>query len=565
MKLLDLQQGTGDWLRHRAACLNASDAPAMMGVSPYRTRADLIRQKATGIEPEYDPSTLARFRAGHEAEAGIRPHAESLIGEELYPVVGEQVFDGLRLSASFDGLTLAGDIGFESKIWNAALAASVREGTVPESHIWQVVHQHAVGNLEKTLFVVSDGTPEKCVWCWVTVTPEQITRLLAGWKQFAADVAAYQPEPVAADVVASEPDALPAVFVQVEGRVVAGDMRAHRAMVSDWVAKLPAKFETDQDFADGAAAVKHCTQAEADLKALAGQVRGQMVSVDEVFRLIEDSVAEIAAARLRIDKAVKGEKERRREEIVLGARRSLQVHWDRHNAILHDDGVSLPQPSWSVFGEAVKGLKTIASIREKCAVALGDEIARVDSAFDTYTGNLLAYRDLAAGYSFLFRDLQQLVGNPSPEGFIAIVTQRIDRHRAEEAARMEAERARIRAEEQARAEREAATKARAEQDARDVEARRLENERDALSHGFGPAPVVAQVAPVVTPTDDGKTLKLGEICERLGFTITAAFLSTLGFEPVATDKSAKLYRASDFHRICAALVQHIQSVASQAA
>lgn len=42
MKTLTLQQGSPEWAAHRAMALNASDAPAMMGVSPYKTRSELV-------------------------------------------------------------------------------------------------------------------------------------------------------------------------------------------------------------------------------------------------------------------------------------------------------------------------------------------------------------------------------------------------------------------------------------------------------------------------------------------------------------------------------------------
>ena len=53
------------------------------------------------------------------------------------------------------------------------------------------------------------------------------------------------------------------------------------------------------------------------------------------------------------------------------------------------------------------------------------------------------------------------------------------------------------------------------------------------------------------------TLRLSVICERIGITMTAAFVSdTLGVPHSATDKAAKLYRESDFPRICMALASH---------
>ena len=44
------------------------------------------------------------------------------------------------------------------------------------------------------------------------------------------------------------------------------------------------------------------------------------------------------------------------------------------------------------------------------------------------------------------------------------------------------------------------------------------------------------------------------------FHAEAARLRALGFHPAAKEKTAKLYRASEFRRICAALVRHIQTV-----
>lgn len=73
---------------------------------------------------------------------------------------------------------------------------------------------------------------------------------------------------------------------------------------------------------------------------------------------------------------------------------------------------------------------------------------------------------------------------------------------------------------------------------------------------------VPNLAPA--PQDTGATMRLGQICERLGFTVTADFLSTLGFEYCATDKNAKLYKARAFPLICKTLVQHIQGVCEAA-
>ena len=66
-------QGTPEWHEFRAQHLNASDAPAMMGESPYKTRDALLREKAVGVVAEVSSETQRRFDAGHRFEALARP------------------------------------------------------------------------------------------------------------------------------------------------------------------------------------------------------------------------------------------------------------------------------------------------------------------------------------------------------------------------------------------------------------------------------------------------------------------------------------------------------------
>src|SRR5690625_2802691 len=100
MKTISVSQGSTLWHAHRANHHNASDAPAMLGVSKYKKRSDLVREKATGVAPEIDAATQRIFDDGHRFEALARPLAEGIVGEELFPCVG--VADDGKLSASFD-------------------------------------------------------------------------------------------------------------------------------------------------------------------------------------------------------------------------------------------------------------------------------------------------------------------------------------------------------------------------------------------------------------------------------------------------------------------------------
>lgn len=93
----------------------------------------------------------------------------------------------------------------------------------------------------------------------------------------------------------------------------------------------------------------------------------------------------------------------------------------------------------------------------------------------------------------------------------------------------------------------------------------LEQEGAARFVATHPA-AAAIVTPIETArapasTDDEAMLRLGQINERLApIALTADGLAQLGFAHVMTEKAAKLYRESDFLRICAALQRHISAV-----
>jgi hypothetical protein len=83
------------------------------------------------------------------------------------------------------------------------------------------------------------------------------------------------------------------------------------------------------------------------------------------------------------------------------------------------------------------------------------------------------------------------------------------------------------------------------------------------------AEAAASPAPSVVPfraaapaaTSGPPTLTLGAICGRLGFTVSAAFLTdTLHIKPAATDKRAQLYTEHQFATICRQLVSHVSAM-----
>ena len=557
MKILNLIQGSREWLAHRAAHFNASDAPAMMGCSPYKTRSDLLRELHTGLAPEVDVATQKRFDAGHRAEALARPLAERIIGDDLYPVTGTEG----RLSASFDGLTLDEQTGFEHKALNADLrecfrlidtiAPEHREAAagyeLPLYHRVQMEQQLHVSGAERILFMASEWDAEDNLveerHCWYYPDDELRGAILAGWAQLEHDLQNYTPEPVEVKPTGRAPENLPALHIEVTGAVTASNLREFKAHALAVFKGINRDLKTDEDFADAEKTVKWCGDVEDRLKAAKLHALSQTTSIDELFRAIEDISAEARRVRLDLDKLVKARKESIREEIVSGGAVALRKHIEALNERLGDQLMpSVPAD----FASAIKGKKSLSSMRDAVDTELAHAKIAANEIADRIQINLQALRE-RDDLSFLFPDVKQLVLK-ARDDLTAVIAMRIAEHEQKEAARREAEQRAAEAIERASQPVPAAVPAPA----------------------AAPA-VIAQpvVAPAPQPeltacTDEPPTLKLGVVCERLGFNVTADFLASLGIA-AHVERSAKLYRESDFPRICAAMVAHIQRVAQQPA
>lgn len=335
MRIVSLQQGSPEWLAHRRTVRNASDAPAMMGASPYVTRAELVRQRATGIDREIDAATQRVFDKGHAVEPALRALAEKIIGEELYPVTA--VSDDGYLGASFDGVTLGEDVFIEAKQPSAEKMAQVRAGILPPVDAWQVTQQFAVcETADRCIYLCGDGTEEGTAAVHVLREDVEvdIAKLRAGWAQFDSDVAAYVPEPEVLPATGRAPETLPALHIEVTGMVTASNLAQWKEAAIAVFQGISTDLQTDQDFADADKTVKWCSDIEDQLKAAKQHALSQTASIDELFRTIDAISAEARAKRLELDKLVKARKESIKAEIVAAGCASVRSHYDAINATL---------------------------------------------------------------------------------------------------------------------------------------------------------------------------------------------------------------------------------------
>lgn len=602
MNIIHLTQGSPEWHAHRLHHFNASDAPAMLGCSPYKTRAALIREVATGLAADVDANTQRLFDAGHRFEALARPLAEKITGEELYPVVGTSG----KLSASFDGLTLMNDVAFEHKTLNSDLRDCIVDeacgNLLPLQYRVQMEQQLLIAGADKCLFMATKWDGETLLeerWTWYYANAELRAQIVAGWAQFEKDVAAYVPTEAAPVVVAEPVQALPAVLVKVTGEIaITANFGAFETALRDFLEhRLIREPKTDQDFADLDLQIKAMKGAEAALDAAESQMLAQIQTVDTAKKTKDMLAKLVRDNRLMAEKLLANEKERRKTEIVAVGQAAMRDHITALNKRI---GMAMPVVH-ADFPGVIKGKKSLASMED----AIGTELARAkidaNRIADLIDGNRKAMD--AAEAEHLFPDFAQVCTKPADDFANLIVSrkaaaqQRIEaereRIRAEEAAKLEAqqkaEAARLEREQREEADRQARELAEASARAQAAEAQATNTPEQTVQHvlkveatsppdttdrdGAAASPSVgsmgagqaADAAPALGASrgvSELPTMTLGQINARLGFTVTADFLASLGFE-AHKDKSARLYRPSQFGAICARISGHVLRAASE--
>jgi len=456
MKLLDLLQGSREWILARATHNTASEASMMMGASKNASRNDLLHIKSTGSEQEFSDWVQANILdKGHEVEALARPIAESIVGEDLYPATATD--DDGYLLASFDGVTMMEDVIWEHKQWNAAKAECVSRGEVPPEDHWQVVQQLMVSGAEKCLYMVSDGTEENCVYCWATLDNADAKALLAGWKQFDEDVkgykkAEYQPAPVA-DVI----DKLPALFMDLTGEVKDTNIATYEQVVTAKIKAVKTDLKTDQDFADADAFVKFFEKAEKEIETVKAQALAKTASIEELFNTVDRLKEQMRNKRLELNKLVTERKKEVKLEIAQAARKLVDDHIAKLDTSL--GGAHMPKIVTD-FNGVMKGKRTVATLQS----AADDEVARAkieaNEVAEKIRANLALFEKVK--YAFLFSDKLQLL-DKATDDLAALIIARESEHEKAEAERVETERAKIREEEAEKLRREEAAKLAAQQ------------------------------------------------------------------------------------------------------
>lgn len=149
-----MEQNTTEWLEWRKQGLGASDAPIIMGDSPYQTPRDLWLVKTGQGE---GPVFTDAMKRGKDLEPVARAAYEKKVGTPFEPITvvhGEHEW----LRASLDGYNANAKIVLEIKCPGEQDHLTALKGRVPEKYKAQLQHQLMVTGANRAHYWSWDGS-----------------------------------------------------------------------------------------------------------------------------------------------------------------------------------------------------------------------------------------------------------------------------------------------------------------------------------------------------------------------------------------------------------------------
>jgi putative phage-type endonuclease len=148
-----MQQNTPAWLEARKTAIGASDAPIILGISPWSTPNQLWHRKK-GLIPEQEMSS--GMSRGHRLEEEARQWFEKRSGLLMFPAVKLHK-EHKYLMASLDGITMEEDAIVEIKCPKSEIHEMAKNGKLPDYYMAQVQHQLLVTGLPMAHYCSYDG------------------------------------------------------------------------------------------------------------------------------------------------------------------------------------------------------------------------------------------------------------------------------------------------------------------------------------------------------------------------------------------------------------------------
>ena len=156
--MLQIKQNTQEWLDFRRNKIGASDAPIIMGVSPWKTAYQLWEEKVGLRSPSAQSFAMKR---GTEMEDTARRAFSSRMGLKFEPKVILHPIYGFMM-ASLDGFNEENRLLVEIKCPGMVDHGIAVDGEIPEKYMAQLQHQMECADVEM-MYYYSFGVTEGIV------------------------------------------------------------------------------------------------------------------------------------------------------------------------------------------------------------------------------------------------------------------------------------------------------------------------------------------------------------------------------------------------------------------
>lgn len=185
-----IDQNTPEWEAFRKDKIGASDAPIIMGISPYKTPFKLWQEKVGIVQP--DPETFPQ-KEGKRKEPLARAVLERELGMPLVPSV--RLHKSIPwLMASLDAMDMEGHAIAEIKCPGKHDHDLALSGQIPDKYFPQLQHQMEVCDLEMAYYFSFDG--EKGIVLKVFRDDKYIKHLLQEEEIFFSHMQNLEPPPL---------------------------------------------------------------------------------------------------------------------------------------------------------------------------------------------------------------------------------------------------------------------------------------------------------------------------------------------------------------------------------
>ena len=146
----NMEQGSAEWLALRKTKITATDASAILGVNPWKTKFQLYNEKISDAPPA-PPNE--RMQRGIDLEPVARDLFWLQTGEAVKPAIIVKDW----AMASLDGLSDDGAIVLEIKCPGEKDHSIALSGAVPEHYYPQLQHQIYVSGVNEMFYYSFDG------------------------------------------------------------------------------------------------------------------------------------------------------------------------------------------------------------------------------------------------------------------------------------------------------------------------------------------------------------------------------------------------------------------------